>query len=224
MNASDIVSDNILQRTEHELTEIFGAALRNNAELINRINEIKTILGWYKEAKKDPNEIPSMIVNEAIGRLVGVVTPRLATVLIDRIKIEVDIHLNDIRIKEVDINFAKKPYVEYIKKVNGMESIKVRITFSINISGKLEDIRILFVPGGRQIDVDRFTASLTFSIIKAATSSLYLSASGSYVPDILLFKPIVLYSNQFIRIKNLFLQHLYIVVLSYPPAATFCST
>jgi hypothetical protein len=50
-----------------ELESVLGTILLSKEEIINKINDIKTVATWYKEAKHHPNEIPSIITNQGIG-------------------------------------------------------------------------------------------------------------------------------------------------------------
>jgi hypothetical protein len=162
---------------------------------------MKTIAGWYRKAGKHSEKIPSIIVNQCIDKLLEHVQEYLSNYLIHIIKVETKIHSDSVEVKVIEINFDIKPYVEYVKKINQVESDKVRVTFSISLGGKVEDIRLRSNFRNRQIDVfiDRIIAYLTVSIIK-------ITASILYVPTISLSRPIVLSDNQLFKVENLFFQ------------------
>jgi hypothetical protein len=98
----------------------------------------------------------------------------------------------------MEIYLTIKPYVEYVKKVNQMESDKIRITFSIVLSGKLEGVKAHPNSQNNQIEVnvDKLIASLTGSIIKITT----ILHKPTTIPPI---RPIVLDGSQFLQIERL---------------------
>lgn len=196
MPISDSFSSDIDQKIAEELGKVIGLTLTKNERLINELNEMKTVAGWYGDAKKDPDKIPTIIVNETIERLLEYALPYSSKFLINSMKIEIQIHPESIKIDQVKIDFTIKPYVEYIKKADEIEMAKVKVTFSITITGKLENIKIESDLEGRQIKIGRFVAYLTISIIKA-------EGSISYLPSIRLSKPVILGQHQYFNIKSI---------------------
>jgi methyl coenzyme M reductase subunit C-like uncharacterized protein (methanogenesis marker protein 7) len=59
-----------LGSTGLELERILENILRNKEDIINGLNEVETVTSWYKEAKENPDNIPSIIVNEIIEKIV----------------------------------------------------------------------------------------------------------------------------------------------------------
>jgi hypothetical protein len=157
--------------------------LSDNTEIINGLDEIKSISGWYREAKEDPNNIPILIINELMERLTEQVEPIFNTFIIDKIKIETGNCKGESKIKLIEIDLSVEPFVEYLKKVDEIECNKIRITFNISIVGRLEDITIHSDMSGRYI--------LSISIDRGAVSSIKL------VP-----KPVVLYHTDTFKLVN----------------------
>jgi hypothetical protein len=188
--------NNIQQKTAEELDRVLNAVLFSNHEIICGLNEIKTVSGWYSEAKKDPDKIPTIVVNEAIKRLVEHVVPTFSRFLIDKINVEIETRKGQSKIKTIEIKFAVKPYVEYIKKIDDTDVNKVKITFSIAITGKLEDITIRSDSYGRQVFIERASAVLTISILTGTVSNLYLSINP-------VSKPIILYHDESLKIEKI---------------------
>ena len=193
--ANNIV-DNIHQKTSEELDRVLNAILLGNQELVNGLDEVKTINGWYREVKKDPHKIPTIIVNEAIKRLVEHVEPVFSRFLIDNINVETEISKGQSKIETVEINFAIKPYVEYVRKINNVESNKVKITFNVSITGKLEDIIIHSDSRGKQVFIEKVSAALTISILSGTVSNFYLSINP-------ISTPIILYHNEILKIEKI---------------------
>jgi hypothetical protein len=197
LNSDNTTYGNVQQKIMEELESVLGTALTSKEETINKINDIKTVATWYKEAKQHPNEIPSIITNEAISRLLENIGPYLVTFLIDKIKIEIELHSKNMKIKELEINFSVKPFVEYIKKINRVESNKVRVTFNFALSGKVNGITVNSDDMmGRKVDIDSFVASLTVSIINLTVSTLSL-------PGASLLEPIVLCYGELYKVRDL---------------------
>jgi hypothetical protein len=194
---SAVVSDNIDTRIEEELKRVIQNTFARNERLIKDLEAVEKVVGWYKEAKVDKKKIPSIITNEAIKWIFNTVAPYLSKFLIERINVETEVHANDTRIKQVNISFGLKPYVEYVMKVNGVESKKARITFHVTINGKLENIHFPSNVGRRYITIETLGAYLSISIIKMA---VYVPSAPTIIS---LDKPIILCNNQFFKIENL---------------------
>lgn len=75
-----------------------------------------------------------------------------------------------VRFEKIEVDFAVKPYVEYVRKVNRVESDKIKITFSLVLVGKVEGVVFRSNFRSRQIDVhaDSLNAFLTVSIVGSA--------------------------------------------------------
>jgi hypothetical protein len=196
LSVSNSFNNNIQQKTAEELDRVLNAVLFSNHEIICGLNEIKTVSGWYSEAKKDPDKIPTIVVNEAIKRLVEHVVPTFSRFLIDKINVEIETRKGQSKIKILEIKFAVKPYVEYIKKIDDTDVNKVKITFSIAITGKLEDITIRADSHGKQVFIERASAALTISILTGTVSNLYLSINP-------VSEPIILYHDESLKIEKI---------------------
>ena len=88
-----------------------------------------------------------MIANEAIKWLLNSIVPRLSIFLIDGVKIETGDYLNKASIKQIEVSFSLKPYIDYVMKVNGVVTKKARITFSVSLPCKLENIQFPSICG-----------------------------------------------------------------------------
>lgn len=197
LNYDNTTYGKVQQKTTEELERVLRTVLTSNEEIINKLDDIKTVETWYEEAKEHPDKVPSIITNEAIRRLLENIGPQLTTFLVDKIKIELEVHRQDIKIKELEIKFSIKPYVEFIKRINRVESNKVRVTFDFALYGKLNGISVHSNNMmGREIDIDNFVASLTVSIINATVSTLYM-------PGASLLRSTELCSKQLYEVKNL---------------------
>ena len=159
MLSSTNLYGNTREKTGLELQRIFKTILTNNKEIINGLNEIEKVAGWYSEAKEDPKKIPSIIVNKVIEKLVDSVEKPLGDLLAVSIKTT-----------EIKVDFVIRPYVKFIKKANGKEVGYVAITFKIVFSGRLEGSRVYSDLQGQRAYADRFIAAMTVSIEKIRAS------------------------------------------------------
>jgi hypothetical protein len=193
---SDSISGDFHHRLRKELTRIFDTILTDNKDKINALKEIKTIAGWYQESGEQPDKIPSTIINKSIERLLEYVEPYLADHLIDRINVKIRPDLDGLEVIEINPP-PIEPYIEYIKKINQVESDGIKVTFSVVLSMKLEDIRFRNLQN-RQIEVyvDRLIADLTVSIIE-------ISVSIFHIPTVSFSGSIALCNNQLFKAENL---------------------
>jgi hypothetical protein len=187
------ISENIHLKMADELARSMNKIIFMNTKIIDEINEAKTVYGWYREAKEKPDRIPTIMLNEAIKRLVEQVEPVLSGFLIQKINLQIS--GRNSKIKTLEVTFEVKPFVDYIRKVDKHETDKVRITFSISIVGTLEDITIYFDSYGKSIFIKKVTCKLDISIISATVSSIYVSVNP-------LSKPIPLYHSEVFKIEN----------------------
>jgi hypothetical protein len=190
------ISGDFHQRLRKELTRIFDEILTDNKNKINAIKEMKTISGWYKESGEQPDKIPSTIINKSLERLLEYVGPYLADYLIDKIAVKVKPDLDGL--ESIEVNPPPiKPYVEYVKRINQIESDGIKVTFNIVLDMKLEDIRFRNFQN-RQIEVyiDRLTTHLTASIIE-------ITVSIFHIPTVSFSGSIELCNNQLFKVEDL---------------------
>lgn len=184
-------------KIEDELEKVLQDTFMRNERLIKDLETVKTVAGWLRKAKEDKKKIPSIITNEAIKQILNSVAPYLSKFFIEQINIQTEVNANETRIKQVDVSCGLKPYVEYVMKVNGVESMKARITFHVTINGKLENIHFPNSVGRRYIAVERLSSFLSISIIKVA---VYVPSAPEIIP---LNVPLTLCDEQVFKIERL---------------------
>ena len=166
---SNIFYDNIQPRVTEELEQVLNTILNRNKQAIKGLEAIQKTSQWYRYAKKDPIYEPTKIFQKVVDECIATLLQEVSPVLSNHIKIKTAEN-------SIDIKFSLKPYIEYIKKVNGMEQMKAKIGFNIEMSGKLSGIRVHSNRERRQIGLDSFTCSLAISIIKAEVSLMHVSS------------------------------------------------
>jgi hypothetical protein len=194
------------QKLKEALRNSLSLVLTENEDTINNVNDIKTVALWYREAKEEPNRIPSIIVNKIIQELLDHSTGYFIDTIAEKIEIQCQINAQQEEVKgNLRLNLISlKPYVEFIKVVDEKEvPPPLRFTFKINIDGTLEGLKfyrsIIAAPttmgeGRRgEISLDKFSFDLTISIIK--------------LPAFNLLVPIFLYHKEQFKVENL---HFYV--------------
>jgi hypothetical protein len=195
--------DNTENKLEEALKNSVSLIFTENEETINRLNDIKKVAGWYKEAKEDPDKIPSIIINNIIEELLKRTRGHFIYSITEKIKIQCQINLQQPEVKgNIQVNFESiKPYIEFIKVVDGVKvPPRLRFTFKIDIDGVFEGFKVHSSPfvasvvgmgerKKREISLDKFSFDLTISIIK--------------LPAFNLVVPIVLYHNEQFKVENL---------------------
>ena len=187
-------------KLEETLGNSLSLVLTENEEIINNLDDIKTITGWYKEAKEDPNRIPSMIINKIIEELLNHTKRYFIDTVTKNLKIQCQINRQRQEVKgNLRINFKSvNPYVEFMKLIDGKEvPPALRFTFKIDIDGNFKGLKIhsspiiSIGPGVRrkEINLDKFSFDLTISIIR--------------LPTLNLFMPIYLYHKEQFKVENL---------------------
>jgi hypothetical protein len=189
----DNLTENLDKVLREEMTRIIGRGLADSSELLNNFDQIKMVAGWYKEAKEHPKEIPNIIVNGALGKILNYLVSPLSNNILDSVSAKIDIHRNELVIEKIEIDFSIKPFVEYVKKLNSVDSAKVKLTFEIGITGALHNIK--FGKENNRIMIERFVGILNISIVSIDVKLIVVSAATISLP-------IKLCTTQF-EIKNM---------------------
>lgn len=194
--ASNYISEVSSEIIRKELGRILSRAFSDNVEIIDGLDEIKNVSAWYREAKEDPTNIPTIIINELIQRLTQQIEPIFTSFLVNKIKIEAEARTAESAIKLIEINFSVKPFVEYLKKIDGTECNKIKTVFAVAIAGKLKDITIHSDINGKHILIGSLSSNLSISIDRGTISTIY-------APITLIAKPIILHHNEYFKIENI---------------------
>ena len=165
--------------------------LENNEE-IRQIDSIKTVMDWYDKEKEKLNtlsqneyvklnEVPGIIntamiarnnrdeffsklVNMMVSKILEVVPMQFAEFTIDNIVVQ-----TEGKEKGIKFNFESKlkpikPYIEFIKKINGLPIIGTKMKFQINSDVVIENIEILSTGSETKIGLEKLTAKAELSL------------------------------------------------------------
>ena len=165
--------------------------LENNEE-IRQIDSIKTVMNWYDKEKENLNtlsqneylklnEIPGIIntamvarnnrdeffsklANIMVSKILEVVPMQFAEFTIDNIVVQ-----TKGREKGIKFNFESKlkpikPYVEFIKKINGLPILRTKMKFQIDSDVVIENMEILSTGSETKIGLEKLTAIAEVSL------------------------------------------------------------
>lgn len=193
------------QRLEEEYGNSISFILNKSEESINNLDDIKTVVGWYKEAKEDPKKIPSIIINKIIEELLNYSKEHFTNSIYEKIDLQCEINEQHQVQGNIRINFKSlKPFIEFIKVVDGKQvPPKLRFTFKIDIDGVVEGLEFktstnVGAPtttlGKRRmlVSLDKLSIDLTVSIVK--------------LPMVRLDEPIPLFHKEPFKVENLHFQ------------------
>ena len=165
--------------------------LENN-EQIRKIDAVKTVMDWYDKEKENLNslsqneyvqlnEVPgvinavmvarnnrdeffSKIINIIMTKLLEVVTTQFAEFTIDSIVVQ-----TQGKEKGIKFNFESKlkpikPYVEFVKKINGLPTIRTKMKFQMDSDVTLENVEILSTGDKTKIRLEKLTGKAEVSL------------------------------------------------------------
>jgi hypothetical protein len=166
--------------------------LKNNEE-IRQNDTVKTVMSWYDKEKENLNsisqneyvqlnEIPgiintamvarnnrdeffSKIINIMVSKLLEIITIQFAELTIDSIVVQ-----TQGKEKGIQFNFESKlkpikPYVEFIKKMNGLPIIRTKMKFQIDSDVAIENMKILSTGSETKIGLEKFIGKAEVSLV-----------------------------------------------------------
>ena len=192
-----------------KLRWVFDFAFHQNKEF-QQADGVKTISGWYKEAKQYKDEkqqdgdnkhaILSSIANRTINELIKYVKPCYKDSIIKGIGINTHFKEGSAEMN-CNVEFVSiKPFVKFVKQANGREAVSATFRFQLNSSVYINKLQIhanSTAAAGKSIDIDRLGVELELTLLQVTMSSMQMP-----MPVTSLNKPIKLVSKKF-EIKNI---------------------
>jgi len=112
----------------------FSCAI-DKSDFLKQSKDFKSIEGWYSQAKKTSDDIsnPSLVSSEMIKELLNHVYPHYTNIIIE--KVDMNIKSTDGGVQsDFDIGIVTmRPYVEFVKIVNGEPMLPAKFTFELDI-------------------------------------------------------------------------------------------
>ena len=120
---------------QEKLKWSFSCAI-DKSDFLKQSKDFKTIDGWYSQAEKNSDNItnPSLVSSEMIKELLNHVYPHYTNIIIE--KVDMNIKSKDGGVQsDFDIGIVTmKPYMEFVKIVDGEPMPPARFTFELDIN------------------------------------------------------------------------------------------
>ena len=171
----------------------FSCAI-DKSDFLKQSKDFKAIEGWYHQAKKTSNDIsnPSLVSSEMIKELLNHVYPHYTNIIIE--KVDMNIKTTDAGVQsDFDIEIVTmKPYVEFVKIVNGEQMPPAKFTFELDISTHISIFKAANNSESEYIELKKLAIELEIFLL--------------YMPYFSLSEPIKLTTKTF-EIQNIRLPH-----------------
>lgn len=184
---------------QQEFERVLGSVFESNKKIIHGFNEIKTINGWYKETKEgkdDPHKIPGIILDHCISKIVKNVQPELERYFIDTFKIKIRSNKGGFFVDHIELKFSIKPFVKFVRRINGIESGSTKLTFEVSLTGKMENIQFRSVMNYCEVNFEKVISSFDISVIEGS-----ITLKNTTIHPIK--KPVKLYHKEILKLENL---------------------
>jgi hypothetical protein len=173
------------------------------------LREVKTVVGWYRQAnefkEKIENDISSSdpvstVANNIIERLLEKVEPYYERCLTE--KIEIKTHFRDGKIEN---NFKVglipiKSHVDITKEVNHRDICTIRFRFNLDTKTYISRLRIRHSEGKTLCDIEKAGMELELSLIEIIV--IYIGAEQTNIS----FKKTIKLAHKKFEIQNLVLK------------------
>ena len=159
----------------HEKLKWSFSCAVDKSDFLKQSKDFRTIEGWYKQAKKTSDSIssPSIVVDEMINELLKHAYPYYTNFIIDKIDIKTQFIGSSME-ADFDIGIVSmKPYVEFIKIVNGEPTPPAKFTFQLDISTHISIVKTLNTSVSKYIEIKRLGVDLEILLLQMPY--LYLS-------------------------------------------------
>jgi hypothetical protein len=184
--------DNFKQIIGSDFGNSITETIKNNGE-IQENDAVKTVMDWYDKEKENLNSVPqneyvqldeipgiintamvaksnrdeffSKIINIMVTKLLEVLTTQFAEFTADNIVVQ-----TQGKEKGIKFNFESKlkpikPYVEFVKKINGLPIIRTMMKFQIDSDIAIENMEILSTDSKTKIGLEKLVGKAEVSLI-----------------------------------------------------------
>lgn len=188
-NFTNPVND-IVSNISPVLHDAISTSINNNSQLYS-MQETQNVIGWIKESKLNPENIGetasaispivqtlnpnegagvdsafSEFTNKIVSHLMQNVPSFFGQLLLDNIRIQTQGIEKSVKF---DLAFTLdpiKPYVEFVKKINGVEFLKLRALFQIDSDVKMSDLGFLSHETQRIIHLGNMFAHMKITLLQ----------------------------------------------------------
>lgn len=181
----------LVAKISEPLKETISSAIKDNSVLYNK-DGFKQVSGWIQESNvsaaipnplqnpmpvagdSKPSNVDSILsglANKIIANLMQHVPNYLGQMLLDNVKIQTQ---GKEKSMKFDLNYILdpiKPYVEFVKKANGVDVLKLKALFQIDSDIKMSDLGFLSSDDQRMVHLGNLVANLKISLLEFGFSS-----------------------------------------------------
>jgi hypothetical protein len=144
----------------------FSCAIEKS-EFLKQSKDIKTIEGWYSQAKKTSDNIsnPSLVSSEMIKELLNHVYPHYTNIIIE--KTDINIKSTDGGVQsDLDLGIVTmRPYIEFVKIVNGESMPPSKFTFQLDIRTYISIFKAVNNSASENIELKKLGIELEISLL-----------------------------------------------------------
>jgi hypothetical protein len=153
---------------------------------------------WYREKEDSKDEegtwnkhvIVSTVVNKTTDELIKHLEPFYKDTIISNIGMKTQFKQGATEIS-LNIEFISiKPFVKFVKQIDGRESSSVRLLFQLDTSIYLDKLRIQNSNKGKSISIEKLSIELKLSLLQ-------VNISGTFGFPVILVHPVKLGSRRF---------------------------
>ena len=138
-------------------------------EDLNKLEAVTTIVDWYKESKTKPDQNLIGLSNKIANKIVEYIIEPLLEPLLKDIKIQIQSNSLDIKFNSELFKSELKPYVEFIKKINGKAVATIKIKFQIISEVQLNDVEIKHHSNDLTVNLGTLVGRLEVSVTSLNT-------------------------------------------------------
>ena len=144
----------------------FSCAI-DKSEFLKQSKDFKTIEGWYGQANKTSDNIsnPSLVSGEMIKELLNHVYPHYTNIIIE--KTDINIKSTDGGVQsDFDLGIVTmRPYVEFVKIVNGESMPTSKFTFQLDIRTYISIFKAVNNSASEYIELKKLGIELEISLL-----------------------------------------------------------
>jgi hypothetical protein len=145
----------------------FSCAI-DKSDFLRQSSDFKTIEGWYSQAKKTSDDIsnPSLVSSEMIKELLNHVYPHYTNIIIEKTDINTQFIDGGVQ-SDFDIGIVTmKPYVEFVKIVNGEPMPPSKFTFGLDIRTFISIFKPVNNPASDYIELKKLRIDLEILLLQ----------------------------------------------------------
>lgn len=182
--SGDYVYSDIDGKLQEKLRWALSFAFHGN-KAFEQCKEVKNVSNWYKEVKEykaerqedgdNKHAVISLISNKTINELIKHVEPYYKDSIFQSIGINAHFREGGAKMN-CSVKFASiKPFVKFVKQVNGQETISVTFRFQLDSNVYINKLQIhtnSATLAGKSIDIDKLGVELELTLLHVTMSSI----------------------------------------------------